>query len=56
MSRATIAALLVSGLFAAPAFAADNGFYVGAGVGQGYVKVDDARGSIISTAMTRASR
>ena len=41
MSRATIAALLVSCLFAAPAFAAENGFYVGAGVGQGYVKVDE---------------
>ena len=43
MSRATIAALLVSCLFAAPAFAAENGFYVGAGVGQGYVKVDEGR-------------
>lgn len=41
MSRAKIAAVLVSGLFAAPVFAADNGFYIGAGVGQGYVKVDD---------------
>ena len=41
MSRTTIAALLVSCLFAAPAFAAENGFYVGAGVGQGYVKSND---------------
>ena len=41
MWRASIAAMVVSCLFAAPAFAADNGFYVGAGVGQGYVKAND---------------
>jgi hypothetical protein len=40
MWRATIAAMVVS-VSSAPAFAADNGFYVGAGVGQGYVKVND---------------
>jgi Outer membrane protein beta-barrel domain len=40
MSRAMTAALVLSALFAAPAFAADNGFYIGAGIGQGYVKID----------------
>jgi hypothetical protein len=41
VSRAMISALALCALSAAPAYAADNGFYVGAGVGQGYVKVDD---------------
>jgi outer membrane protein with beta-barrel domain len=41
MSRVIAAALVLCAFLAAPAFAADNGFYVGAGIGQGYVKVDD---------------
>jgi hypothetical protein len=41
MSRSITAAIALCALFAAPAYAADNGFYVGAGIGQGYVKVDE---------------
>lgn len=41
MSRAMISALALCAAFAAPAYAADNGFYIGAGIGQGYVKVDE---------------
>src|ERR1700752_3292101 len=41
MTRAMVAALALAALFATPAFAADNGFYLGAGVGQGYVKFDN---------------
>jgi len=43
MIRAMLAALALAALFATPAFAADNGFYIGAGVGQGYVKFDNGQ-------------
>jgi len=41
MFRATIAALTLS-LASLPALAADNGFYLGAGVGQGAVEVQES--------------
>lgn len=43
MARAKIALFGLATLLAAPAFAADNGFYLGAAVGQGYVKASDVQ-------------
>jgi OmpA-OmpF porin, OOP family len=41
MRKFAIAAFVALGLVAAPAFAADTGFYVGAGVGEFNVQLDD---------------
>jgi hypothetical protein len=43
MARAKIALFGLTLLVAAPTFAADNGFYLGAAIGQGYVKASDVQ-------------